>query len=137
MTAVDDLSSIDDIEHQGSSISFSAYSPVNNLGYVLASGSVAPRVQDQNLSSIPWNQQSGHFAVESTESSKVVVFPHSEPDASYTVSLTPYDSDGSGIPVAAWLVKTLAKQKNFFVVEFDGPPAGGKVYWDWEIHRDY
>lgn len=141
-----DLDGVNDTTRLGSvnsSISFSSYPPVNNPGYALLNADTEDHTISQNLSSIPWNQQSGSFVLLGNVDTKVVVFAHPEPDVGYTVNFTAYDYTSAGMPVNAWMVKNVIKQKNFFVVQFNDTPSGAttstveKLYWDWEIHRDY
>jgi len=131
----------DKLDDQFNSISFSAYSPSQNLGWYLAAADSGNN-QAATLSPVPGNMQSGTFRVTYDSQQVAVSFPHQEPDEQYSVSLTPVGYGGSP-SATSYRVSEITKGRSLFVIDFAGKPnaaTGGTseyVDWDWEIHRDY
>ena len=133
---------------------FSAYAPMQNLGYASTTfrykntGDDLQTSTDSNPNSIqpcpvPRRSQCGTIRLRNSiakdKREVCAVFPYPEVDTNYSISITPVNDSGHTSGVKAYIVEEVIKSKSFCVIRMAGNITGTNAWtdFDWEIRRNY
>ena len=161
VTAVDAISGTDigligsDSSSSGTTeevyLDFSAYPPMQNLGYAsdtfrkpnVAAKSTISKNNNPNYieqSPVPRRSQCGKIRISGGQTA-CAVFPYPEVDTNYALTVTPtWVGTGTDTPaVGAFLVESVKKSKSFVSITFAASAGSSSYYieYDWEITRNY
>ena len=138
------------------SLDFSAYPPMQNLGYAGAlfrtdltvtlgwgPGVISDESNPQFLeqSAVPRKTQCGKIRMVGAEKTTCAIFPYPEVNENYSLTVTPITGtdNASSAPVGAFIVESIKKSKSFVSITFQSAAGTGTDYidYDWEITRNY